>query len=83
MPVEVRAALARERDRRCPCGAVTERRRTFCRKCPARMAWRRRYDATSRRAARRIARRQARNGARLLAATFALLSTNDKGAERS
>lgn len=81
MHPEIIAMIATERHRRCPCGAVAERPGTLCRKCQARMAWRRRYDATSRRAARRIVRRQARNSARLLAGALALLSTSDKEVE--
>lgn len=73
MHPEIRAALARDQHRRCPCGAVAERPWALCRKCQARMAWRRRNDATSRRTARRITRRQARHGARLLTSTLALL----------
>jgi hypothetical protein len=61
------AALARERHRQCPCGAVTERPGTLCRKCQARMAWRRRNAPVSCRAARRIARPQAGAGTRLRA----------------
>jgi hypothetical protein len=82
MHLGITAALAADRRRRCPCGAVTERPGTLCRKCQARMAWRRKYDATSHRAARRIARRQARDGARLLASALALLSISDKGVGR-
>lgn len=81
MHPEIIAALANERHRQCPCGAVAERPWTLCRKCHARVAWRRRNDGTSRRAARRIARRQARHGARLLAGALALLSITSKGAE--
>lgn len=82
MHLEVKAALAADLHRRCPCGAVTERPGTLCRKCQARMAWRRKYDATSRRAARRIARRQARDGARRIASALALLSISDTGVGR-
>jgi hypothetical protein len=73
MHSEIRAALARDQHRRCPCGAAAERPWSLCRKCHARMSWRRRHDGTSRRASRRIARRQARHGARLLTGTLALL----------
>ena len=73
------AALARERHRQCPCGAVAERPWTLCRKCQARSAWRRRNTPTSRRAARRIARRQPRDRARLLAG--ALLRLADREVE--
>jgi hypothetical protein len=81
MQYEIRAALIADHQRRCPCGAVAERQGSLCRKCQARLTWRRKYDATSRRAARRLARRQARDGARLLAGVLALLGTEDKGAE--
>ena len=49
------AALADERRRQCPCGAVAERPDRLCRKCHARMTWRRKTTRTSRRAARRLA----------------------------
>jgi hypothetical protein len=78
---ETRAAPAADRHRRCPCGAVTERPGTLCSKCQARMAWRRKYDATRRRATRRIVRRQTRDSAQLLASALAMLSTS-KGVEK-
>jgi hypothetical protein len=81
MHLEIKTVLAVDRRRRCPCGAVAERPGKFCRKCQARMAWRRRYDATNRRTARRIVRRQARDSARLLAGALALLAITDEGVE--
>jgi hypothetical protein len=81
MHPEMIAALANERPRQYPCGAAAERPWTLCRKCQARMAWRRKNDGTSRRAARRPVRRQARDGARLLAGTLALLRVAGKGVE--
>ena len=80
MHLEITTALAGDRRPRCPCGAVAERPGKFCRKCQARMAWRRRYDATSHRTARAIVRRQARDSARLLASALALLAIADDGA---
>jgi hypothetical protein len=82
MHPEIMVALATERRRQCPCGAVAERPGALCPKCQARMAWRRRYGATSRRAARRLRRRQARDGTRLLTGALALLGITGKGMER-
>jgi (p)ppGpp synthase/HD superfamily hydrolase len=56
-------ALAADRQRQCPCGAVAEQPHGLCRKCHHRMLWRRKTTRTSRRAARRLA---VRHGARLL-----------------
>jgi hypothetical protein len=75
------AALADDRRRACPCGAAADRPDRLCRKCHARMAWRRRTTQTSRRAARRLTARQAHEGTRILASTLALLQTISKGAE--
>ena len=47
------AALAEVQRHQCPCGAAAEPSGRLCRKCHARMAWRRRTTRTSRRAARR------------------------------
>jgi len=49
-------ALAEDKRRQCPCGAVAERPWTLCRKCGARAAWHRKTARTSRRAARPLAR---------------------------
>jgi len=76
------AALADDQRRQCPCGAVTEQLDRLCRKCHARMAWRRKTTRTSRRAARRLAARQANEGTRILASAMALLlRTPGKGVE--
>lgn len=61
-------ALYEAKRRQCPCGAVAEHPRGLCRKCQARMAWRRKTTTrTSRRGAsrRRLAKRHARSLARL------------------
>jgi hypothetical protein len=76
------AELARVRHRQCPCGAVAEQLDRLCRKCHARMAWRRKTTRTSRRAARRLAARQANEVTRILASAMALLfRTPGKGVE--
>jgi hypothetical protein len=72
------AALADDRRRACPCGGAAERPERLCRKCTARMSWRRKTTRTSRRAARRLAARQAHEGTRILASTMALLRTVTK-----
>lgn len=75
------AAIAVYRHHQCPCGAATEQPYSLCRKCHARMAWRRHHTRTSRRAARRMASRQARDGARILAHAMSVLGVTSKGAE--
>ena len=78
MHTDLLAPPAEGRRRQCPCGAVTEHSHYLCRKCRARIVWRRKTTRTSRRVARRLAARQARAGAR----TFAqALRTVKKGAE--
>jgi hypothetical protein len=70
--------LAEDRRRQCPCGAVAGQPYGLCRKCHARMVWRRK----TRRASRRAVRRQvAGHGTRLLAGAMSLLRTTGKGAE--
>jgi hypothetical protein len=81
MHPELIAALAVIRHRQCPCGAATEKTYALCRKCQARMAWRRKTTPASRRAARRLTMRQAREGARILASAMSLLRTTSKGVE--
>jgi hypothetical protein len=49
-------ALVEARRRQCPCGAVAERPDGLCRKCQARVAWRRKVIRTPRRANRRHTR---------------------------
>jgi hypothetical protein len=71
-------ALAGDMRRHCPCGAVAEQPDGLCRKCHARMLWRRKTARTSRRAARRLAKRR---GARLLASAMSFLQSTGKGAE--
>ena len=76
------AALAGDRRRACPCGAAADRPDRLCRKCQARMSWRRKTTRMNRRAARRLAARQAHEGTRIFASTIALLRTvTSKGAE--
>jgi hypothetical protein len=78
MHTDLLTALAEDRRRQCPCGAVTEQSHHLCRKCRARIVWRRKTTRTSRRVARRLVTRQARAGAR----TFAqAIRTVKKGAE--
>jgi hypothetical protein len=73
------AALAEDRRRQCPCGAVAEPPLGVCRKCHARMVCRRK----ARRASRHAARRQvAGHGTRFLAGAMSLLRTTSKGSER-
>lgn len=64
------APLIRDRFRTCPCGARTDEPFGLCRKCRARMTWRRRNRRTPHR--RRMTRRLARRAARLLMLTWTL-----------
>jgi hypothetical protein len=75
------ASLADDQHRHCPCGAVAEQPQRLCRKCHARMTWRRKTTRTSRRAARRLAAHQAHEGTRILASAMALLQAISKGVE--
>lgn len=70
--------LAEDNRRHCPCGAVAEHTYGLCRKCQARMLWRRKTQRKSRRAARRLT---VRHGARLLAGAMSLLQNAAKGVE--
>ena len=72
------AALADNRRHQCPCGAAAERPNGLCRKCQARVQWRRKTTKTPRRVARRLVARQARTGARTLAQAIRITR---KGAE--
>jgi hypothetical protein len=72
--------LAAERRRQCPCGALAERQNSLCRKCQARIAWRRKAMRKNRRGSRRLAARHARTFVRLLADTMSRTSTS-KGDE--
>jgi hypothetical protein len=72
------AALAEDRRRQCPCGAVAGQPLGLCRKCHARMGWRRKTRQASRRAARR---QVAGHGTRILVGVMSLLRTTSKGAE--
>lgn len=76
---DLKAALAAEKRRHCPSGAVAESAYDLCRKCQARIAWHRKATRTRRRDARRVTGRRARTLVRVLAETLALISTS-KGA---
>jgi hypothetical protein len=76
------AVLADDRRRQCPCGAVAEQSERLCRKCHARMTWRRKTTRTSRHAARRLAAHQAHEGTCILASAMELLQIVSKGVER-
>jgi hypothetical protein len=81
MHPDLLAALADDRRRRCPCGAVTEHSYSLCRKCHARVLWRRKTTRTSRRTSRHLAARQARAGARRFAHAMSLLNPGSRGGE--
>jgi hypothetical protein len=75
------AALAKDRIRQCPCGAIAERQHGLCRKCQARNAWRRKTTRTRRQAARRRVSRRVRNAARPLVGAKSLPLTTDERME--
>jgi len=73
--------LVEDRRRSCPCGATPEHAHGLCRKCHARMTWRRRTAEVTRRVARRRRRgRQARERARLAALAASMVRTG-RGAD--
>ena len=74
------AALAEDRRRRCPCGAVAQQPYGLCRECRAVAVWRRETDTDE--APRRSQLDTCRNPkARLLARVASLLQIISKGAE--
>jgi len=75
------AALARDRRRSCLCGAVTGQPYGPCRRCLARMDWRRCTHGSSRRAVHRRARQQTRGPAWIFAVAMFMLRTIGKGAK--
>jgi hypothetical protein len=74
-------AMAADRRRFCPCGAVTEHPSGLCRKCHARMTWRRRNTRPRRRTTRRRSGRQARDQARVLAFAASMFHPTGKEAD--
>lgn len=67
MRYSITIALAEDRRRFCPCGAVTEHPYGMCRKCHARMTWRRHKTQSRRHTVGRRSSRLARDRARALA----------------
>lgn len=74
-------ALAAQRRRQCPCGAVAERPFGFCRKCQARNAWRRKTATPRRKATRRRSTRRIHDGARFLTYVPTLSAISINGME--
>ena len=74
------AALAEDRRKSCPSGAVTEQPHHPCRKCLARLVWRRHTSRPPRSALQRPAGRQTRARARIFAAATSMLRIISKGA---
>jgi hypothetical protein len=74
-------ALAAQRRRQCPCGAVAERPFGFCRKCQARNAWRRKTTTPRRKATRRRSARHAHDGVRFVAYVSAPSAITSNGIE--
>jgi hypothetical protein len=74
------AALAEDRRRRCPCGAVAQQPYGLCRECQAVTVWRRETKRTRRRGAPSWMRTGSLK-ARLLARVASLLQTIGKRVE--
>jgi hypothetical protein len=75
------AALAQDKVRQCPCGAVADRPFGLCRKCQARGAWRRKTHSRHRQAARGRLGHRIRHIARLLVGVMCLLLPTSRGLE--
>jgi hypothetical protein len=78
-PLIVTAVATTDRRRSCPCGAVTEHPGGLCRKCHARMAWRRHNTRLRRRTVRRRSGRRARDRARVLALAASMFRSTEGG----
>ena len=76
------AALTEDR-RQCPCGAVAERSNGLCRKCQARLAWRRKTTSTHLEATLRLAGHRPRKAARRLASEKPTRPAMSRGMEES
>ncbi len=74
-------AVAEDRRQFCPCGATTEHPPGLCRKCRARMTWRRRNAQPRRRTARRRLGRRARDRARALASSASTFRATEEEAD--
>jgi hypothetical protein len=77
-PIPV-AALAEDRRRRCPCGAVPQQPYGLCRECHATAVWRHKTERASRNAATHWT--HARTARAWLARVASLLQVISKGAE--
>jgi hypothetical protein len=75
------AALAEDRRKSCPCGAVNGQPGGLCRKCLTRMAWRRHISQPTRHRARSRSDRQARGPAWIFAVAASMLRTIARGAK--
>lgn len=75
------AALAEYRRKSCPCGAVADPSWGLCRKCIARITWRRRARRPHRRAIRRHVGRQALGKMGIFALTASIVRAIGKGVE--
>jgi hypothetical protein len=75
------AALAEDRRKFCPCGAVSGQPCGLCCMCLARRIWRRHTSRPQRRAFRGRAGRQAPIRARIFAVVMSILRTFGKGAK--
>lgn len=76
------AELAEDRRNSCACGTFTDQPNGLCRRCLARMGWRRCTSRSSRSAVHRSAGRQARGPAWIFAVGISMLRTIGKGARR-
>jgi hypothetical protein len=75
------AALAEDRRKSCPCGAVNGQAGGLWRECLTRTVWRRRINRPARHEPRRRSDRQARDRAWIFAVAASMLRTIGKGAK--
>ena len=75
------AALAEDRRKCCLCGAFTDQPDGLCRRCLARMGWRRCASRSSPSSVHRSVGRQARGPAWIFAVAMSTLRTIGKGAK--
>jgi hypothetical protein len=75
------AALAEDRRKSCPCGAMNGQPGGLCRKCLTRMVWRRHISQPARHRAPRRSDRQARGPTWIFAVAMSMLRIIGKGAK--
>jgi hypothetical protein len=76
------AALAEDRPKSCPSGAVNRQAGGLCRECLTRTVWRRRIGQSARHAVRRRTNRRARGQVWIFAVATSVLRTFGGGVKR-